>query len=94
MECPLSLDRLAKVFGWCAVLSLGLVLLLFVIYLVAGDFAFALHSKMFILERMQFEMMYYCGLALTKIVALLLFVVPYIAIKLVIKNEGATTAGS
>jgi len=71
----------------CFVLAVCLLLFSFVFYLLAGDWAYCVHSKWFDLTRQDFDLMYYYVLASFKIAAFLFFLIPYIAIKLTLRKK-------
>jgi hypothetical protein len=55
----------------------------FVVFLVWGDFAFTVHSRLFDIQRPDWEMINYRGMAFVKILAWVFFLIPYIALKIV-----------
>lgn len=81
-ENRLTPEHLTRVLGTCFLLAAGLILAWFLLYLVAGDLAFAIHAKLFDIDREQFRAMNYFGMSLMKILAFVLFLVPYIALKI------------
>ncbi len=82
------LDAVASVFIRCFFLSVGILLFWFVFYLLAGNWAYSIHSKWFELSRHDFDLMCYYGMAFVKLCAFLFFLFPYLAIKLVLpKNQ-------
>ena len=87
----ISQDRLTRFFGTCFLVAAGLILIWFLIYLVMGDLAYAIHSRLFDIDRAQFGAMNYFGMSLMKILAFVLFLVPYIALKIIGKGTGQST---
>ncbi len=69
-------------------LTLGLLLIWFVGYLVGGNFAFRIHATMFEIDRREFDLIMYCGMALLKFAAVIFFLIPYVALKIVAKHVG------
>ena len=57
-----------------------------------GDLAYSVHSKFIPITRPQFDVMHYAGMLTTKAVVSLLFLFPYIAIRLVIRKRRTTPA--
>ncbi len=88
MEYQLTPERIAKVLGICFLLTLGLLLIWFVGYLVGGDFAFRIHATTFEIDRREFDLVMYCGMALLKFAAIVFFFIPYVALKIVEKQVG------
>jgi hypothetical protein len=81
------LDTLAKILLRCVVLGFLLLLLWFGAYLLAGDIAYGLQSRLFDLTRHELSLIHYCGMALVKSCVLLFFLFPYIAIRLVLRRR-------
>ena len=83
-------NTLAAILLWCFVLSIALLLLWFVGFLLAGDFAYGVHSRWFELSRPAFDLMNYYGMAFVKACAIIYFLFPYIAIKIVVRKNRTT----
>jgi hypothetical protein len=81
------LDAVAGIFIRCFFLSVGILLFWFVFYLLAGNWAYSIHSKWFELSRHEFDLMWYYGMAFFKLCAFLFFLFPYLAIKLVLRKN-------
>ena len=71
----------------CFVLAFCLLLFSFVFYLLAADWAYSIHSSWFEISRHDFELMNYYGMAFTKIVSFLFFLIPYVSIKLILRKK-------
>ena len=82
-----ALDSLARVLIRCFILTAGVLLIWFVFYLLLGGWAHGIHARMFELTREQFDLVMYCGMGLTKMCALVFFLIPYIAIRLVLRGK-------
>jgi TRAP-type C4-dicarboxylate transport system permease small subunit len=78
---------LARVLLKCICLGFGLLLIWFILILVGGNAAFAIHSTIFDITRDQFDLMQYCGMGLTKILIIVFFVIPFIAIRLTLDKK-------
>ena len=74
---------LAKILLRCFVLGYSLLLLWFVLYMAAGDFGIG--DKLFGVTPHEVDVINYCGMAVVKIAVILLFLFPYIAIRLVLR---------
>ena len=85
------LDRAADIFLWCFLLSFALLLLWFVFYLVAGDWAYRIHVGWFELSKRDFALVNYWGMAFTKVCAIIIFLLPYLSIKLVLRKKRKNT---
>jgi hypothetical protein len=53
----------------------------------AGDLAFSVHSKIIPISRLQFDVINYTGMLMTKAAIFVLFLFPYIAIRLVVRKR-------
>jgi len=92
METQMTIEKLAKFFGSCFLLTAGLLVLWFAVFLVWGDFAFNVHSRLFNIQIREWEMINYCGMGFIKILAWVFFLIPYIALKIVgRRKEGSAT---
>jgi len=81
------LDAVAGVLIRCFVLAICLLLLWFVFYLVAADWAYSIHSRWFEIDRHNFDMMNYYGMGITKTFTFLFFLLPFISIKLILLKK-------
>lgn len=88
MEYQLTPQRITKVLGICFWLTLGLLLIWFVGYLVGDDLAFRIHATMFDIDKREFDLVMYCGMALLKFAAVVFFLIPYVALKIVERQTG------
>ncbi len=86
-----TLDVIGQVLIRCFIL--GIVVLFFWAgaVLFAGDLVYSVHSKLLNLSvsRQQFDVIHYGGMTLTKLVIFVLFLFPYIGIRLVLGRQEA-----
>ena len=82
------LETCCKILIRCFVIEMVFLLFWFFVFLIGGDFAFGIHSKMFDIDKHEFDLMTYYGMAFIKISAFLIFLFPYISIKLVLRRKG------
>lgn len=75
---------IAAVLIWSFLFAMALTLAWFIFFIVARDWAFALHSKWFDLTPRDFDLMCYYSMALMKIIGIVFFLFPYLAIRLVV----------
>jgi len=80
------LSAVAKILLWCFVLGTLILLLWFGLFLAAGDFAYQVHSSMFDLSKHEFHMIWYCGMGLLKFWVFMLFLVPWIGVRLTLRG--------
>ena len=76
------------IFLWCFVIAFVFLLFWFCIFIcpVSGDWAYSIHSRWIELERHEFDLLNYCGMGLFKMLSFVLFLLPYIAIRLVVRR--------
>jgi hypothetical protein len=78
----MNLEMLRKALLWSAVINYGILLVWFLVFVLAHDWMFLLHSQWFRLSVEQFDMLHYAGMSIYKIGILLLNVVPCIALSI------------
>ena len=77
----------------CQVLITCFVMVIFVLIFwwgalgLMGDLAYSVHSKFAPISRQQFDIIQYAGLLMTKAAIFILFLLPYIAIRLMIRKR-------
>ncbi len=79
----MTFETIRAVLAWCTTINLIILLVWFVFYAFARDWAYRLHSKWFKLSEDQFAAIHYCGIALFKIGVILFNLVPYLAMHIV-----------
>jgi hypothetical protein len=80
-------DTLAKVLLRCGVLGYVLLLLSVGVILIAGDPIYRLNGSLFGLSRHELELIIYECIVLMKVIVLLFFWIPWLAIRLVLRNR-------
>ena len=68
---------------WCTVINYGILLIWFLVFILAHDWMYLLHSRWFHLSVEQFDMLHYGGMAIYKIGVLLFNLVPFVALRIV-----------
>jgi hypothetical protein len=81
------LDTLAKVLLRCWLISFALLLFSFVVFMLTGDMIDRIHGKMFGLTPHELDLIIYCWMGLFKLFVLISFLIPWMAIKLVLRKE-------
>jgi len=82
-----DLEMCSKVLIWCFALSIALILLWFCIIAFAGDLAYRVHSLFFDISRQHFALAHYGGMIFAKVGAFGLFLIPYIALQIVLRGR-------
>ncbi len=81
------LDAVAGILLRCFILSFCLLLLWFVLYLLAADWVYSIHSRWFEIDRHNFDLMNYYGMGILKIAGFLFFLFPFVSIKLILRKK-------
>ena len=82
-----QLHDLARVLIRCFVLTALLLLVWLLFFLVARRWAYDVHSRMFEITRREFDLINYCAMAFVKMLAFVLFLIPYVAVRLVLRRQ-------
>lgn len=68
---------------WCWVINVGMLLFWSLMFLVARDWIYRLHSRWFKLSEESFNTIHYAGILFLKTTIFVFFLVPYIALWIV-----------
>jgi hypothetical protein len=79
-EFPMTIEMVRSVIGWCAIINYAVLILWFLVFRLAHDWIYRLHSQWFPMPIEQFNVIHYAGMAVYKIGVRLLTVVPYVAL--------------
>jgi hypothetical protein len=82
------LDVIAGILIRCFLGGMILLAVWFAWFAVAGDWIYQVHTRWFHIPRPSFDAIHYAGMAVTKIVIILFFLLPWIAIKLISGKKG------
>ena len=82
------LESLAGIFIRCFFLAVALLLVWFFFYVLGGGaWSYSINSPWSALSRHDFDLLNYYAMAFVKIYAILFFLFPYLAIRLVLRNN-------
>jgi len=79
----MDLQTLTSFFMWCTIINTGFLLFLALIYLLVPNLAYSLQSKFIPISRETFDIVFYSFIGFFKVVVLVFFVVPWIALLLI-----------
>ncbi len=79
-------DMLAKVLLRCGVFGYLLLLLTFGVYMLAGETLYRLNGNLFSLSKHEFDLIIYGCIVSIKMIVLLFFLIPWLAIRLVLRK--------
>lgn len=81
------LDLVGKVLLRCFIFGILLLLVWFAFYILADDFLVSVHGRLFGLTRHEMAIIHFCGIVFVKVIVLLFFLFPYLAIQLVLRKQ-------
>lgn len=84
-ECNTQLEIIARILIRCFWMGIAVVSLWFLFFLFDREWIFRFHSSMFAITKPQFDLMMYAGLMFTKVFVFVVFLFPYLAIRLVLR---------
>ena len=80
-------DTLAKILLRCFVMGYVLLLVWFIVSFFGGGLIYGIGGKLFGLTPHEVDLINYCGMAFVKCAVILFFLIPYIAIRLVLRKR-------
>lgn len=78
----MAIETLQSFLTWCIILNFGLMIISFLIIVIAGDWAYRIHSMWIPLPRETFNVVLYSVMSVYKLMVFFFVVVPYVAILL------------
>ena len=81
-------DTLAKVLLRCGIFGYLLLLLSVGVILIAGDPIYRINGNLFGLSKHELELIIYECIVLMKVIVLMFFLIPWLAIRLVLRKAG------
>ena len=80
----MTIDVMKSVLLWCLVINMGLLIWWFLIFTFAHDWIYRMHGKWFKIPVETFDAIHYAGIAFFKICIFVFYLVPYIALLIVL----------
>ncbi len=80
----MTVELLKGTLAWSAVLNMGILLWWFLFMTLAGDWVFKMHSRFYKIRRDHFDTIHYAGMTFYKICIFTFFIVPYLALRIMI----------
>ncbi len=78
----MTIDRVRRFLLWCTLINYAIIIIWFLLFVLAHDSLYLLHSAWFRISVEQFDTVHYGGMAIYKIGILLFNLVPYIALRI------------
>ncbi len=79
----MDIDAVTEVFMWCTIINGAMLVLWVAVCLLASNWMYRIHSKLFPMPRETHSVLIYAFLGLFKIAFLIFNVVPYVALEIV-----------
>jgi hypothetical protein len=86
-----DLEVLSGILIRCFVIGVVFITLWFIFFLLGGDEGYTLHALLFQITRHEYDLLNYYGMAFVKGLNFLLFLFPYLAIKMVLRRRKASS---
>lgn len=86
-SCRDGLEMAAQVLIRCFIGGVILLLVWFFVFLMAADWLYAVNAKWFSVTREQFVLVNYCGIAAVKLFVYVVFLIPYVCVRLVLRKN-------
>ncbi|HTZ16974.1 MAG TPA: hypothetical protein VMB78_00910 [Dissulfurispiraceae bacterium] len=83
----ITLEALAAILGGSFLISYAILIFWFLVYLYAPDWLYGLNTKWFAIGRKEFDLINYGGMAFLKILNLVFFLSPFLAIKFLLRKK-------
>jgi len=84
-----DLKVLSSILIRCFVIGVVFITLWFIFFLFGGDAGYTIHARLFQISRHEYDLLNYYGMAFVKGCNFLLFLFPYIAIRMVLRRRKA-----
>jgi hypothetical protein len=79
----MSIEQLREVLAWCTVINFGILIFWWLMFILAHDFVYRLHSRWFKIPIEEFDSIHYKAIAFYKLSIILFNLVPYIALSII-----------
>ncbi|MFT5925264.1 MAG: hypothetical protein ACI9LE_002270 [Paraglaciecola sp.] len=76
-------SELVSFFAYCTLINYSVLLIWFVVFRLGHDWLHLMHGKWFKLTEQQFDLINYCGMGLFKLFIFILYLAPYIALRII-----------
>ncbi len=80
----MTVELIKGILAWSAVLNIGVLLWWFLFLTFAGDWVYKMHSKFYNISRESFATIHYAGMTFYKICIFGFFIVPYLAMRIML----------
>ena len=79
----MDIQTLTSFFMWCTIINIGFLIFLALVYLLIPNVTYRLQSKFIPISRETFDIVFYSFIGIFKVLVLVFFVVPWIALLII-----------
>lgn len=79
----MTIFQIREMLGWCSLINIGLLLLMFVLVTLMRSFVYKMHSKWFPITESQFNIAIYSFFGFYKVVVYVFNIIPWLALCIV-----------
>ena len=79
----MTFELVRDIFGWCALINIGLIALWGLALVFMHDFMYRVHTRWFKLTVEDFDKIHYSGLVFYKLTVFVFSLIPYLAMRIV-----------
>ena len=79
----MSIEQVREVLAWCTGINFGILFFWWLMFMLAHDFVYRLHTKWFNIPPAEFDAIHYKAMAYYKLAIFLFNLVPFIALTIV-----------
>ena len=79
----MTMELVRDTLGWCALINIGFLFFWWIMFMLARDFIYRMHSKWFKMSEESFNKIHYVGMAIYKLMIFIFNLVPYLALRIV-----------
>ncbi len=83
----ITLESLATILGGAFLINVVILLLWFIIVLICPDWLYGITSKWFSIDKHEFDIINYGGIAFYKVINIAFFLCPYLSVKLLLRKK-------
>lgn len=80
----MSVEMIDNILAWCLLMNFGILIFWVLIFVLAHDWLYKLHSRWFNIAEEKFDTIHYAAMAFYKLSIFLFNLAPYIAMRIII----------
>ncbi len=79
----MNVEIITQFFMWCTIINVGLLILSSLLWLVAADFIYKMHSRFFPMPKQTFNIVFYTFIGIYKLLVFVFNLVPWIVLLII-----------